>query len=133
MSNISKFQADVKLILKQDRQENNGKSDWTRVSSKLLKLFENSTHIAGVFPFMIFEYWENEYIQNSSHLQNEPTKEHLDKLCAMLSFLENTGKDYDPLDDYDWIKLRELVDTTITELPADVLESLRTTLISRGV
>ncbi len=119
MTDIARFQADVKLIMKQDRQENRGKSDWERVSPKISKLFEQSAGIAGVLPFTVFEFWEIEYILNSPHPQNEPTKEHLDKLCAMLSFLGNAGTGYDSLDSYDWFRLRELVDENASDIPAD--------------
>ncbi len=103
-----------------------------RVSPKISNLFEKAAGIAGVLPFTVFEFWKDEYIQNSSHLQNEPTEQHLAILSALLSFLKNTGSGYEPLQPFDWTMLWYLVDDNSSDIPADVLQNLRDTLISKG-
>lgn len=131
MTDIAKFNADVQRVMKHDRQENGGKSDWMRVAPQLQKLFERSTSVSGPLPASIFEYWENEYIHDSSEPENEPTEAHLGKLRAMLSFLENSDEDYELLDDNDWQELGDLVNYEAEDLPIDTLQNLMTTLVSK--
>ncbi len=132
MTDIAKFNSDVQRILKHDRQENSGKGDFMRVAPDLQKLFARSTSCPNTLANSIFEYWENEYIHSSAELENEPTAPHLEKLGAMLSFLENADEDYELLDEHDWQELGDLVNYEADDLPIDTLQSLMSTLVSRG-
>jgi hypothetical protein len=132
MTDIAKFNSDVQRILKHDRQENSGKGDFMRVAADLQKLFARSTGAPVSLANSIFEYWENEYIHSSAEQENEPTAAHLDKLCAMLSFLENSDEGYDELDEHDWQELGDLVNYEAEDMPIDTLQSLMATLVSKG-
>lgn len=132
MTDIAKFNSDVQRILKYDRQENSGKSDFMRVAPELQKLFARSTSAPVTLANSIFEYWENEYIHDSAEPENEPTSSHLDKLCAMLSFLENSDEGYEDLDEHDWQELGDLVNYEAEDMPIDILQSLMSTLVSKG-
>ena len=132
MTDIAKFNSDVQRILKHDRQENSGKSDFMRVAPDLQKLFARSTTVPDTLANSVFEYWENEYIHSSSELENEPTAQNLDKLGAMLSFLENSDEGYEDLNEHDWEELGDLVNYEAEDLPIDILQSLMSTLVSKG-
>ena len=132
MTDVSKFQSDIQRILKHDRQENSGKSDFMRVAADLQKLFARFTSCPETLANAVFEYWENEYIHTSSNLENEPSEENIEKLAAMLSFLENSEENYDTLTEDDWTELADIVRYEAEDLPMDTLQSLMSTLVSKG-
>ena len=131
MTDVSKFQADIQRILKHDRQANSGKSDFMRIAPDLQKLFARFTSLPETLANSVFEYWENEYIHNSSELENEPTSDHIEKLAAMLSFLEGDD-DTDSLAANDWTELADIVRYEADDLPMDSLQTLMSTLVSKG-
>ena len=95
MTDIGKFLSDVEKLKKHDRQNNGGKPDYNRIADDLRRLFERSTSCPGEFPGSIYEYWEKQYIFNSQNIAEEPCRDNLEKLGAMLAFLDNsvmTGK-----------------------------------------
>ena len=132
MTDVSKFQSDIQRILKHDRQENSGKSDFMRIAPDLQKLFARFTGCPETLANAVFEYWENEYIHNSNDLENEPTSENIDKLAAMLSFLENSEENYETLTQDDWAELADIVRYEAEDLPMNTLQDLMSTLVSKG-
>ena len=132
MTDISKFQSDVQRILKRDRQENSGKSDFMRVAPELQKLFSRSAACPDSLSASVFEYWENEYVHNSADFQNEPTQDHLEKLSALLSFLEDDREDTEILTKHDWQELSDIVKYEADDLPLETLQSLMQTLVEKG-
>lgn len=132
MTDIAKFNADVQRIMKHDRQDHNGKSDWMRVAPQLQNLFNRSTSCPTTLSTSVFEYWENQYIHDSAEMENEPTEAHMGKLRAMLSFLENTDEEYELLDDNDWQELGDLVNYEADDLPIDILQNLMSVLVSKS-
>ena len=121
----------MQKTLKHDRQNNGGKSSYDRVKNDLRRLFERNAAAVGELADSVFEYWENEYIHNSSELANEPTSDHIEKLAAMLSFLEGDD-DVDALADNDWTELADIVRYEADDLPMDSLQTLMSTLVSKG-
>lgn len=132
MTDIAKFTSDVQRLIKHDRQENSGSFDFMRVAPDMQKLFARSTSAPDTLANSIFEYWENEYIHGSTQIQNEPTADHIEKLSAMLSFLEDSNEGYDALSKGDWQELADLVKYEADDMPMDILQSLMSTLVSKG-
>ena len=132
MTDIGKFLSDVQKILKHDRQNNSGVSDYNRVKDDLRNLFERATSCPGELPGSVFEYWESQYIFNSETFNEEPTDEHRNKLGAFLAFLDNSDEDQDLISDDDWQEIGKLVNYESEELPVDILQDLMMVLVNKG-
>ena len=78
------------------------------------------------------EYWKRTYIDESASPENEPTAENIDRLGAILSFLENSGEDEELLTDDDWRMLGELVNYEAEDLPLDILQALMGVIVQKG-
>lgn len=132
MTDIAKFLTDAKKILKFDRQNNSGKSDFDRIENNLRSLFDRSTSCPGQLPNTVFAYWVSEYVATSADMKAEPTDENLDRLAAMLAFLENSDEGQEVLTDDDWQEIGELVNDEAEDLPINVLQDLMSILVSKG-
>ncbi len=132
MNDISKFVTDLQKAVKFDRQNNGGKSDYKRIKSQIKNLFLRCSGCPGDLPSSVFEYWENEYILNSSDYSYEPSEKNQYKLAAFLAFLENSDEFQDEISDSDWDELERLVNFEAEELPVDVLQDLMKILVSKG-
>ena len=132
MTDINKFISDMQKTLKHDRQNNGGKSSYDRVKGDLRRLFERNAAAVGELADSVFEYWENEYILNSSDYSYEPSEKNQYKLAAFLAFLENSDEFQDEISDSDWDELERLVNFEAEELPVDVLQDLMKILVSKG-
>ena len=132
MTDIGKFLSDVQKILKHDRQNNNGVSDYNRIKDDLRNLFERATSCPGELPGSVFEYWESQYVFNSETFNEEPTDEHKNKLGAFLAFLDNSDEDQDLISDDDWQEIGKLVNYESEELPVDILQDLMMVLVNKG-
>ena len=132
MTDIGKFLSDVQKILKHDRQNNNGVSDYNRIKDDLRNLFERATSCPGELPGSVFEYWESQYVFNSETFSEEPTDEHKNKLGAFLAFLDNSDEDQDLISDDDWQEIGKLVNYESEELPVDILQDLMMVLVNKG-
>ena len=132
MTDIGKFLSDVQKIMKHDRQNNSGKSDYSRIKDDLRNLFERATSCPGELPGSVYEYWESEYIYNSPDMSLEPSEEHAGKLGAFLAFLDNSDEDQNLISDHDWQEIGHLVNYEAEELPVDVLQDLMMVLVSKG-
>lgn len=132
MTDIAKFLTDAKKILKFDRQNNSGKSDFDRIENNLRSLFDRSTSCPGQLPNTVFAYWVSEYVATSADMKAEPSDENLDRLAAMLAFLENSDEGQEVLTDDDWQEIGELVNDEAEDLPINVLQDLMSILVSKG-
>ena len=132
MTDIAKFLTDAKKILKFDRQNNSGKSDFDRIENNLRSLFDRSTSCPGQLPNTVFAYWVSEYVATSADMKAEPSDENLDRLAAMLAFLENSDEGQEVLTDDDWQEIGELVNVEAEDLPINVLQDLMSILVSKG-
>ena len=92
MTDIRKFLSDIQRVVKHDRQNNSGKSDYNRFYNDLRSLFIRSTSCPTDLPGAIFEYWENEYVFKSADVASEPSEENTQRLAAMLALLENSDE-----------------------------------------
>ena len=132
MTDIAKFLTDAKKILKFDRQNNSGKSDFDRIENNLRSLFDRSTSCPGQLPNTVFAYWVSEYVATSADMKAEPSDENLDRLAAMLAFLENSDEGQEVLTDDDWQEIGELVNDEAEDLPINILQDLMSILVSKG-
>ena len=132
MTDINKFLSDVQKALKYDRQNNGGKSDYNRVKNDLRRLFERNAAAVGELADSIFEYWENEYIYNSTDLAWEPKEENQNRLAAYLAFLENSDEYQELISDDDWQEFGRLVNFEAEDLDVGVLQDLMKILVSKG-
>lgn len=132
MTDVRKFLTDADRIKKHDRQNNSGNCDYNRIQRDLCKLFERNSSCPNSLTDSIFSYWENEYIFRSENFAEEPTAEHLEKLGAVLAFLDNSDEYEDLLSEQDWQELGELVNFEADDLPVDILQDLMKILVSKG-
>lgn len=132
MTDIRKFLSDIQRVVKHDRQNNSGKSDYNRFYNDLRSLFIRSTSCPTDLPGAIFEYWENEYVFKSADVASEPSEENTQRLAAMLALLENSDEYQDVLSDTDWEEIGQLVNYEAEDLPVDILQDLMRVLVSKG-
>lgn len=131
MTDIEKFRSDIRRIAKRVRAENGGRYDASRACRQAAELFENSARIPGELPRSIAGYWLTAYIDNSGTPGDEPTDEHIDKLGALMSFLDGSTEDGDLLSDDDWQEIGRLTGYEAEDLPIDILSGLMTILVDR--
>jgi hypothetical protein len=132
MTITGKFIADIQRTLKYDRQQHGGKSDYERIVNQLRSLFERTAIVQTSLADAVFEYWENEYIFNSSDKTAEPTDENVDKLSAFLSFLNNEEENREKFSEKDWQEIGELVNYEAEDMPLDQLQNLMQVLVAHG-
>jgi len=132
MTDIRKFLTDVEKSKKICRQNNSGNYDYYKVAEDIRKLFNRATSCPTELPNTIYGYWENAYVLNSPELENEPTADHLDKLAAMLAFMDNSDEMQEILTDADWQEISELVNCEAEDLPVDMLQDMMMILVSKG-
>lgn len=132
MTDIGKFLSDVEKLKKHARQNNSGNFSYNTIQNDLRNLFERSTTCPTDLPGSIYEYWENTYIFAGSDLAEEPTTDHINKLGAMLAFLDNSDEDQDLISAEDWQEIGQLVNYEAEDLPVDILQELMMILVSKG-
>lgn len=132
MTNIDKFLTDLQKIVKYDRQNNSGKSDYNRFYGDLRKLFIRSTSCPTDLPGALFEYWENEYVFKSADVSAEPSEENAQRLTAMLALLEDSDEYQTILTEHDWEEIGQLVNYEADDLPIDILQGLMKVLVAKG-
>ena len=131
MTDIRKFVTDVDKLKKHTRQ-NAGKCNYDLVKKDLRNLFDRSTSCPTDLPSSIYEYWENQYIFNSTNLDEEPTQDNIERLAGMLSFMEDTDEYEELLTQDDWNEIARLVNYESEDLPVDILQDLMKVLVSHG-
>lgn len=132
MDDIAKFISDVEKTIKHDRQNNGGKSDYSRFKKDIKNLFIRNTSSCGELPGSIYDYWENQYVYNSANVAEEPVRENIERLGAFLGFLHNSRDDEDLLVQEDWDELGRLVGYEAEDLPIDVLQDLMKIVVDHG-
>ena len=130
MTYTEKFLSDIARAAKRERAENGRSYDAKKTCEKIAYSFENAIRDLGGLPRAVGDYWLSEYIDPSSDAENEPTKEHAEKLAAMLSFLRGED-DTASLSPDDWKNLAELVQDEAETLPIESLSSLMSSLVEQ--
>jgi hypothetical protein len=75
----------------------------------------------------------NNYIDNSSEVENEPTDEHVEWLLTVLSFLDGSLEPNMDLPKKDWKALMDFINYEAESLPINVLTDLMAVLVSKKV
>ncbi len=131
MTEIEKFSADVKRIVKHDRADHGGSYDGLRAAQKAAELFSSySKELAGL-PESIADYWLHTYVEPSADADNEPSEEHVEWLASALAFLAGDERECVGFSAADWRTLCDLVNYEAEDLPIDVLSDLMTILVNR--
>ena len=130
MTYTEKFLSDIARTAKRERAETVGRYDAKKTCEKISRFLENAIRGLGELPRAVADYWLAEYIDSSSEIENEPTREHAEKLAAMLSFLCGEG-DTSSLSRGDWKSLASLVQDEAETLPIESLSSLMASLVEQ--
>lgn len=131
MTNTDKFLADIKRIIKRNRSDNTH-YDGMECSRQVGNLFCSYHKDLGDLPSSIIQHWLTQYIEPSSELQEEPTREHQDWLADVLEFLAGEEGEFKSITHEDWVALRDLINYEAEDLPVEVLSSLMGVLLERG-
>lgn len=131
MTDIQKFRADARRIIKRSRAENGG-YDAKKACDEIIRLFLRETTVPGALPESCAEYWKSAYVDGAAMPGEEPSEESIDRLGAILSFLEDSGEDEELLTDGDWRKLGELTSYEAEDLPLDMLQLLMGVIVRHG-
>lgn len=132
MTLVEKFRSDVQRTIKHVRADNNGRYDPSKCCDQLMSLFERNCTVAGGVARAITFYWRDEYIDHSAELENEPTQEHIDKLCGFLSFLNGADEGEEVLSDDDVREISDAVDDEAETMPLEQLQNLMAKIVERG-
>lgn len=132
MTETQKFKADAKRLIKYNRANNNGRLDIAQVCKDIVSLFIRTSSVPQTLSRSVAYYWQENYSDSLSQDENIPNEEQIEKLCAFLSFLENSDEDEDLISDSDWQELAELVNEEAETLPLEVLQDLMKILVSKG-
>ena len=132
MTTVEKFQADVQRCIKHTRAENKGNYNSQKACQDITSLFLRQTTVPGSLPSSLAEYWQRTYIDNSANPQEEPTAQNIERLCALLSFLEDSHEFEDALTTEDFHMLGELVNYEAEDLPLEQLQAMMATVVSKG-
>ena len=132
MTLVEKFRSDINRTIKHERAENNGRYNASRACDSIQKLFERSCAVPGGVSRAISFYWRDEYIDHSESLENEPSEEHIDKICAFLSFLNGADEGEEILSESDLEEINDAVNDEAETMPLEQLQSLMGKLVERG-
>lgn len=132
MTVVEKFRSDTIRTIKHERADNNGRYDAERACNAVQNLFERTAAAPGNLARAIAFYWRDEYIDHSPDAQNEPTEEHIDKLCAFLSFITDSDEDEEILSVGDLQELSDAIDDEAETMPLEQLQTLMSKLVERG-
>ncbi len=133
MTLIEKFRTDINRTIKHERAENNGRYNSSKACDSIQKLFERNCVVPGSISRAIAFYWCDEYIDHSNAPENEPTEAHIDKLCALLSFLNDADEGEEILSDNDLEEINNAIDDEAETMPLEQLQSLMGKLVDRGI
>lgn len=132
MDNVQKFLADVARIKKHEYAEHSSSYSGERVCADIKSLFvKNNAHVRSLAESYT-DYWMSEYILPSAEMQNEPTQEHLDKIAAMQSLIDNDVEMTDALSEKDWSELCELTGYEAEDMDVDLLNDLMSIFLDKG-
>jgi hypothetical protein len=132
MTDIQKFLADARRIIKYDRADHNGMYDGYRASASLAQLFIRENLQLAPLPEYIAKYWQDTYIATAPDGATEPSEEHIDWLAAILSLFDGDQTARYPFSATDWTELRDLVSCEAEDIPLDILSSMMSIFIENG-
>lgn len=132
MTLVEKFRSDIQRTIKHERADNNGRYNPDKICTSIQNLFERNSLVPGGVSRAIAYYWRDEYIDHSTEAENEPTEEHIDKLCAFLSFLNGADEGEEILSDQDLEEINDAVNDEAETMPLEQLQNLMSKLVERG-
>lgn len=125
-----KFLSDVARIRKHEWQTKNC-CTYVSISRDLRRLFENASLCPGELAGSLYDYWENHY-SALFDASSEESSDVLEKLAAMLSFL-NKGTEYEEkLNQDDWTEIGRLTGYEAEDMPLDFLQDLMAVLVKHN-
>ena len=131
MTDIRKFHSDVQRSIKHNRAEKNGRYGWEEACEDVMHLFSHECEytVPESLAASVAEYWKKTYVDTSSDINEEPVQNNIDKLGAMLAFLEGSEEDSELLSQQDWHALADLVNYEAEGMAVEVLQTLMGILI----
>ena len=126
MDLIQKFSSDVEKIKKHYRAEHqtyNGEE----VCNQVAAFFEQQNRDVASLAHSYASYWKEAYILPSQNMEEEPTREHIDLLAAMMALLldvEDSWQFTECFTQEDWKQLCQLTNYEAEDLPLELLSSL---------
>ena len=134
MTDIRKFHSDVQRSIKHNRAEKNGRYDWEEACEDVIHLFSHECEytVPESLAASVAEYWKKTYVDTSSDINEEPVQNNIDKLGAMLAFLEGSKEDSELLSQQDWHALADLVNYEAEGMAVEVLQTLMSILMSKN-
>jgi len=125
MDSIQKFYSDIEKAKKHYRA-NHQNYDGDAVCQEIADLFcRNNRNVASLAD-SFSGYWIDSCIRPSMNLSEEPTPEHIDKICAFQALLDGhpEERDVECLTKEDWKELCSLVNMEAEDLPLDLLNDM---------
>lgn len=134
MTDIRKFHSDVQRSIKHNRAEKNGRYGWEEACEDVMHLFSHECEytVPESLAASVAEYWKKTYVDTSSDINEEPVQNNIDKLGAMLAFLEGSEEDSELLSQQDWHALADLVNYEAEGMAVEVLQTLMGILMSKN-
>lgn len=132
MTAIEKFRSDAVRSLKHARADNNGRYDAAKACEYLQNLFIRSCTVSSGISRAIAFYWRDQYVDRSVDFANEPSEANIDKMCALLSFLNDADEGEEILSQNDLEELSDAINDEAETMPLDQLQSLMGKLVERG-
>ena len=130
MDSIDKFYADIQKTKKHYRAEHSSYNG-IDCSKEIVSLFEKENPSIQSLASSFANYWFETYIQDSAAVSEEPTEEHIAKLVAMQSLLEDDLSGTDSLSSSDWKELCTLVNYEAEDLDIDLLNRLMAVFLDK--
>lgn len=123
MDNTQKLAADIERTKKHYRAEHSSNYDCIEVCRQIVEMFANNNKSLFDLAHSFGDYWIDEYIAKSNEVNNEPTAQSIDKLCAMQNVLDNENETK-CLTKKDWQELCQCTNDLSEELPIEILNDL---------
>ena len=133
MTQIEKFLADIKKIMKYDRANNGGRYSGKRACAEISKLFARNNPNLGTLAASLADYWLENCVLTSENPEEEPSEENIGKIEALQCFVDNIDDEsLDLLSAEDFENLKGFVDEASEELDLDALQNMMGILLDRG-
>ena len=132
MIDLQKFFADVERIKKRERAEHSDSYNSARVVESVIELFVSNNRDMTSLASSFADYWQKTYIDTSSQIEEEPTRENIDRLGAMQSLLDGESFATECLSDEDWKELSSLANFEAEDIPMEVLEKMMMIFVDHG-
>lgn len=132
MDSIQKFYSDIEKAKKHYRA-NHQNYDGNAVCQEIADLFcRNNKGIVSLADSFA-GYWIDTYIRSSLNINEEPTPENIDKICAFQALLDGQPEQRDIacLTQEDYKELCSLVNMEAEDLPLDILNDMMTIFVDK--